>query len=36
MVDKLDEFLSYFGFSRLETDWMGGTWGDALYIKKSS
>lgn len=34
MVDKLDDFLSGFGFSRMETDWMGGTWGDALYIKQ--
>ena len=33
MVDELDTFLKSFGFDRVETDWMGGTWGDAFYIK---
>jgi len=33
-VDELDEYLSQFRFERVETDWAGGTWGDALYIKK--
>lgn len=32
-VDKLDEFLHTYGFSRVETDWSGDTWGDAFYIK---
>jgi FkbM family methyltransferase len=32
-VDELDEYLSQFGFKRVETDWAGDTWGDALYIK---
>ena len=32
-VDKLDEFLSTYGFSRVETDLSGTTWGDAFYIK---
>jgi FkbM family methyltransferase len=32
-VDELDEYLSQFGFKRVETDWAGGIWGDALYIK---
>lgn len=32
-VDKLDEFLSIYGFSRVETDLSGTTWGDAFYIK---
>jgi FkbM family methyltransferase len=32
-VEKLDEFLDYYGFSRVETDWSGETWGDAFYIK---
>jgi FkbM family methyltransferase len=32
-VEQLDEFLS--GFTRVETEWVGNTWGDALYIKKS-
>jgi FkbM family methyltransferase len=33
-VDGLDEYLSQFGFKRVETDWAGGIWGDALYVKK--
>jgi len=32
-VDKLDEFLSTYGFARVETDLSGTTWGDAFYIK---
>ena len=32
-VDQLDEFLSNYGFMRVETTWAGGTWGDAFYIK---
>jgi len=32
-VSELDSFLSSFGFVRVETDWAGGIWGDALYIK---
>lgn len=34
MVEELDEFLSKFGFERVETSWVGGSWGDALYVKK--
>jgi FkbM family methyltransferase len=34
MVEELDQFLFDFNFSRMETSWAGGTWGDALYIKK--
>jgi FkbM family methyltransferase len=33
LVSELDLFLSNLGFSRVETDFCGGTWGDALYIK---
>jgi len=33
MVEELDEFLSDYGFKRVETSWDGYTWGDALYIK---
>jgi FkbM family methyltransferase len=34
LVDEIDEYLSTFGFSRVETKWAGNTgWGDALYIK---
>ena len=36
MVEELDEFLSTYGFERVETHWPETyyTWGDALYIKK--
>lgn len=34
MVGDLDTFLNYFNFQRVETEWAGGTWGDALYVKK--
>lgn len=33
-VDELDAFLSPYGFTRVETDWSGDTWGDAFYIKE--
>jgi FkbM family methyltransferase len=33
-IDDLDDFLKQFGFTRVETDWAGYTWGDAFYIKK--
>ncbi len=33
MVDDVDDFLSNYNFSRVETDWTGKLWGDALYIK---
>lgn len=33
-VEQLDDFLARFNFQRVETNWGGGTWGDALYIKK--
>lgn len=32
-VDRIDNYLSIFGFVRVETKWIGN-WGDALYIKK--
>lgn len=32
-VQELDEFLSRFQFKRVETNWAGDSWGDALYIK---
>lgn len=34
MVEQLDEFLS--DFIRVETNWEGGTWGDAFYIRKKA
>lgn len=33
-VEELDQFLNQFNFERNETNWMGGIWGDAFYIKK--
>ena len=34
LVEQIDEYLSGFGFVRVETLWCGNTnWGDALYIK---
>lgn len=34
MVEDLDGFLQTYKFSRVETNWKGGGWGDAFYIKK--
>lgn len=33
LVDELDNYLNKFKFNRVETNWAGNTWGDALYIK---
>lgn len=33
-VEEIDEFLSEYGMIRVETNWEGDLWGDALYIKK--
>jgi FkbM family methyltransferase len=35
MIEDIDDFLSVYNFIRVETDWSGGLWGDALYIKSS-
>lgn len=32
-IEELDDYLKNYGFSRVETTWDGGTWGDAFYIK---
>jgi FkbM family methyltransferase len=32
-VEEIDEFLSTYGMSRVETNWSGEIWGDAFYIK---
>ena len=35
MVEEIDEFVSQYGFERVQTEWCGDFgWGDALYIKK--
>lgn len=33
-VEQLVEFLDPFGFKLVEENWLGGTWGDGLFIKK--
>lgn len=33
-VNELDAFLAAFRFHRKETDWYGGSWGEALYVKE--
>jgi Methyltransferase FkbM domain len=33
-VEQLDELLKNFDLTRVETNWEGGTWGDAFYLKK--
>jgi FkbM family methyltransferase len=33
MIEEIDNYLSNYNFSRVETDWAGKLWGDALYIK---
>jgi len=32
-IDEIDTFLAEFGFKRVDVAWVGGTWGDALYVK---
>ena len=32
-IGDLDNFLSKYNFTRVETVWAGGTWGDAFYVK---
>ena len=32
-VIEIDDYLSTYGFKRVETNWEGVTWGDALYVK---
>lgn len=32
-VEEIDAFLAPYGFKRTITEWVGGTWGDALYLK---
>ena len=33
MVEEIDVFMFTHGFTRDETCWAGGTWGDALYLR---
>ena len=34
LIEDIDKFLEDYGMVRIETDWMGVTWGDAFYIKQ--
>ena len=34
MVEDLDRFLAEYGMRREATDWLGGSWGDAVYVKR--
>jgi FkbM family methyltransferase len=34
LIEDLDKLLKKQGFERTDVDWVGGSWGDALYIKK--
>lgn len=36
LVQEIDDFLAPYGFNRVETNWIGASWGDALYIKSNS
>lgn len=33
-IEEIDEFLSEYNMERVEVNWQGDTWGDALYIKR--
>jgi FkbM family methyltransferase len=33
-IEDLDKFLADYSMERVETDWAGTLWGDALYIRK--
>lgn len=35
LIEEIDEFLKDYNMVRVETDWMGGTWGDAFYIRQN-
>lgn len=34
LVGEIDDYLAEFGLHRVETEWTGYRWGDALYIRK--
>jgi len=34
LIEEIDEFLKDYNMIRVETDWMGVTWGDAFYIRQ--
>lgn len=34
-IEQIDEYLSQYNLVRVETDWGGEIWGDALYVKNT-
>jgi hypothetical protein len=34
MIEEIDQFLGEYNFERVDTNWAGDTWGDALYVKR--
>lgn len=34
LINEIDEFLSSYDFVKVDENWMGHYWGDAIYIKK--
>lgn len=34
LINEIDDFLSQFDFVKIDENWMGETWGDAIYLKK--
>ena len=34
LIEEIDEFLKDYDMIRMETNWMGRTWGDAFYIRQ--
>ena len=35
LIEEIDQFLKDYNMVRVVTDWMGGTWGDAFYIRQN-
>lgn len=33
-IEELDDYLATYNMERVETDWSGGIWGDALYVRR--
>lgn len=34
LINEIDDFLSKFDFVKVDENWMGQVWGDAIYVKK--
>jgi FkbM family methyltransferase len=33
LINQIDDFLGQYGFVKIDENWMGDVWGDAMYIK---